>query len=71
MKVVDIAGIEVGDVTDVGRDRFRLRLSGGSQLWLSDYVLLGLATNQVLLVCGTDRIERYRVDPPLLPGLNW
>jgi hypothetical protein len=71
MKVVDIAGIEVGDVTDVGRDHFRVRLLDGRQLWISEHAFLGLASNQVRLVCGADRIERYRVQAPLLPGLNW
>jgi hypothetical protein len=71
MKVIDIAGIEVGDVNDVGRDRFRVRLLGGEQLWLSDLAFLGLASNQVRLVCGWDRIERYRIEPPLLPSVNW
>jgi hypothetical protein len=72
MRVVDIAGIEVGDVTDVARDRFLVRLLSGEHMWLSDLAFLGLADDDdVRLVCGWERIDRYRTEPPLLPSVNW
>ena len=71
MKVVDVAGARVGDVTDVRRTAFRIRRLDMEQMWLSEGAFLGPADGQVRLVCGSDRIERYRVEPPLLPTVNW
>jgi hypothetical protein len=71
MKVVDVAGARVGDVTGVGRTAFRIRRLDMEQMWLSEGAFLGLADGQVRLVCGSNRIEQYRVEPPLLPSVNW
>jgi hypothetical protein len=70
MKVVDVAGTRVGNVTDVGSTAFSIRRLDMERLWLSERSVLGIANGQVRLVCGSNRVERYCVEPPLLPGVN-
>jgi hypothetical protein len=59
MSVLDIAGHEVGSVTEVRDDRVGVRLVGGQALWLTAEAFLSVQGSTVMLVCWRDRLGPY------------
>ncbi len=59
MSVLDIAGHQVGSVTEVRDDRVGVRLVGGQALWLTAEAFMSVQGSTVILVCWRDRLGPY------------
>ncbi len=64
LRVVDVSGMRVGRVRQMGTESFQVETDAGDPFWVRQDAIFNVTDGVLTLICNEYDISRYKADEP-------